>query len=241
MNSLSARDLPWHDTRTLTPEERAAITTSIQQFQLGEGSNGRRLLERGQEYAKAVDDPLFTAALARFVEEEQRHSWYLARFMEVQGIPVLRRHWVDTAFRGLRGLAGLELSLTVLVTAELTAVPYYRALRSATNSVILRAISTKILEDEGAHLKFQASMLARLASKRPLALQRLMSVLHRLFLLGTIVIVWVEHQNVFKAARYDFGRLKSETLRGFHDFDSARREGIARSTAEGRRNLLPSP
>jgi hypothetical protein len=149
--------------------------------------------------------------------------------MKVHGIPVLRKHWVDTVFRGLRGLAGLELSLTILATAELTAVPYYRALRDATNSVILRAISATILEDEAAHLKFQASMLARLASKRPLALQRLLSALHRLFLLGTIVLVWVEHQNVFKAARYEFGRLKRETLRGFHDLDSARREGIIRS------------
>jgi hypothetical protein len=179
MNSLAARDLPWDDARVLTPEERAIITSSIQQFQLGEGSNGRRLLRCGQEYAQAVDDPLFAGALAHFVEEEERHSWHLARFMEVQDIPVLRKHWVDTVFRGLRGLAGsLEVSLTVLVTAELVAVPYYRALRDATNSVILRAISAKILEDEAAHLKFQASMLARLASKRSLACQRLLSLLH---------------------------------------------------------------
>ena len=40
--------LPWHDAPCLTPDERAAIQSSIQQFQLGEGSSGRRLLDRAR-------------------------------------------------------------------------------------------------------------------------------------------------------------------------------------------------
>jgi hypothetical protein len=116
----------------LTEKERRTITPSIQQFQLGEASKGQRLFERGQKYGRAVNDPLFAGALDIFIKEEQQHSRYLAAFMESQSIPRVDKHWVDTVFRKLRGLAGLELSLTVLVTAEIVAVPYYRALRSAT-------------------------------------------------------------------------------------------------------------
>ena len=67
----------------------------------------------------AVNDPLFAGALEIFIKEEQQHSRYLAAFMESQSIPRLQKHWVDRVFRKLRGLAGLELSLTVLVTAEI--------------------------------------------------------------------------------------------------------------------------
>ena len=41
--------------------------------------------------------------------------------------------------------------------------------------------------------------------------------------------------------RYEFGRFKGESLRGFHELDSARREWIVRSTVERRRSMLPSP
>jgi 1,2-phenylacetyl-CoA epoxidase catalytic subunit len=216
----------------LTDTERRAITSSIQQFQLGEGSRGQRLLKRGQKYGRAVNDPLFASALDMFIKEEQQHSRYLAAFMESQSIPLAEKQWVDTVFRRLRGLAGLELSLTVLVTAELIAVPYYRALRSATGSPILKMICTRILEDEANHLKFQASVLARVASTRPLALQRALAGLHQLFLMGTALVVWIEHRPVFEAAGFGFRRFKNELILEFPDWINARNalmnQGVAR-------------
>jgi 1,2-phenylacetyl-CoA epoxidase catalytic subunit len=206
----------------LTEKERRTITPSIQQFQLGEGSRGHRLLERGQKYGQAVNDPLFAGALDIFIKEEQQHSRYLAAFMESQSIPRVNKHWVDTVFRKLRGLAGLELSLTVLVTAEIVAVPYYRALRSATGSPILKLICTRILEDEANHLRFQASMLARAAAAQPATVRRLLSELHRFFLFGTIFVVWIEHRAVFEAADYGFRRFKNEALFEFSDWKIAR-------------------
>src|SRR5579862_1174098 len=47
----------------LTEKERRTITPSIQQFQLGEGSRGQRLLERWQKYGRTANDPLFAGAL----------------------------------------------------------------------------------------------------------------------------------------------------------------------------------
>lgn len=201
-NRLTAVELPWADTYQLASHERRAIESSIQQFQLGEGSNGKRLLKRGLVHARAAQDPDFLRALYLFVKEEQRHSGYLSRFMQAQKIPALGHHWVDSVFRVLRGLAGLELSLRVLVTAEIIAVPYYRALRNATNSPLLKAMSARILADEAAHLRFQASMLSRLAPRRWAAMDWLIARVHSVFLTGTSLIVWLGHRPVFLAAGY---------------------------------------
>jgi hypothetical protein len=236
LRSMTALHVSSNAALQLTETERCTITLSIQQFQLGEGSRGERLLERGQKYGRAASDPLFAGALDIFIKEEQQHSRYLAAFMESQQIPLVERHWVDTVFRNLRGLAGLELSLAVLVTAELIAVPYYRALRSATGSPILKMICTRILEDEASHLKFQASMFARVAFGRPPAMQWALGELHRLFLAGTIFVVWMEHRAVFEAAGYNFQRFRNETLLEYSDWTAIRRAGMERA-ALGKRDL----
>jgi hypothetical protein len=233
LRSMTALHVSCNAAIQLTDNERRTITPSIQQFQLGEGSRGQRLLERGQKYGRAVNDPLFAGALDIFIKEEQQHSRYLAAFMNSQSIPLIQKHWVDTVFRKLRGLARLELSLTVLVTAELIAVPYYRALRGATGSPILRMISTRILEDEANHLKFQASMLARVTSARPAVFQRALGELHRLFLLGTILVVWIEHRAVFEEAGYSFRRFKSEALLEFSDWSRSRWTWAANAGVRG--------
>jgi hypothetical protein len=232
-NAFDPRDMPWDDPYSLSRDERRAIQHSIQQFQLGEGAEGRRLQERGRAYSRAVDDPQFSEALALFVKEEQRHSAHLLRFMRAQGIPALSSHWVDSVFRHLRVLAGLELSLRVLVTAELIAVPYYRALGRATASNLLQAISARILEDESAHLKFQSSMLSRLSAGRNSLAQRVVWRLHRLFLVATSLVVWIEHGSVFRAAGYAFQNFAREALEQFAALESSacRRAGKAAISA----------
>jgi hypothetical protein len=219
--AIAADRLPWGDPTRLSQEESRCIQSSIQQFQLGEGSSGRRLLQRGREFANAAGDPDFLEALALFVKEEQRHSGYLLRFMQREGIPASSSHWVDTVFRRLRVLAGLELSLRVLVSAEIIAIPYYRALGAATQSRLLRAICGRILQDEAAHLRFQASMLSRLAANRPISADRIVSAVHRLFLLITCLVVWREHGRVFRAAGYARGGFLAEALWEFDRLDSA--------------------
>lgn len=231
LRSMTALHVSANAAVQLTEEERRTIAPSIQQFQLGEGSRGQRLLERGQKYGRAAGDPLFAGALEIFIKEEQQHSRYLGAFMESQSIPLARRHWVDSVFRKLRGLAGLELSLTVLVTAEIIAVPYYRALRGATGSPILKMICTRILDDEASHLKFQASMLARVAFGRLPVLQRVLNELHRAFLLGTILVVWTGHRAVLESAGYSFRRFQKETLLEFADWSHSRRTWAPRTVA----------
>ena len=220
--AASAHDpLPWGDPTTLSSQESRSIQSSIQQFQLGEGARGSRLLKRGQEFANATADPHFVEALALFVKEEQRHSAYLLRFMQREGIPASSQHWVDTIFRRLRVLGGLELALRVLVSAEIIAIPYYRALGAATQSPLLQAICARILQDEAAHLRFQASMLWRLSTGRPRTADRIVSAIHRLFLFVTCQVVWLEHRRVFRAAGYALGGFLAETRWEFDRLDAA--------------------
>jgi len=220
-NSLAERHLPWNNPYKLSAHERAVAESSIQQFQLGEGSQGRRLLKRGIRFSHRAKDRYFSRALYLFIKEEQLHSAHLLRFMDQQGIPPVSRHWVDSVFRQLRGLAGLELSLRVLVTAEIIAVPYYRALGAATKSPLLRALSSRILADEVAHLRFQASMLRRMALGRLSPIARAVSHMHRTLLIATVCVVWREHGSVFEAAGYRFRRFLKESLSEFIALDRA--------------------
>lgn len=216
-----AAGLPWEDPAALSCEESRCVKSSIQQFQLGAGSSGSRLLKRGLEYANAAADPYFIHALKLFVKEEQRHSAYLLRFMQREGIAATSKHWVDTVFRRLRVLAGLELSLRVLVSAEIIAIPYYQALAAATNSPLLQAICARILHDEAAHLRFQASMLSRLSASRAFLADRVVSAIHRVFLFVTCYVVWFEHGRVFRAAGYSRAGFLAETFWEFGRLDNA--------------------
>ena len=214
---------PLHnDPGALSRAERLAIKESIQQFQLGEASKGRRLLRRGLAYSRVARDRYFVRALKLFIQEENRHSAYLLHFMRLHRIEPVRGHWVDSVFRVLRGLAGLELSLRVLVTAEVIAVPYYRALRAATRSPLLQAICDRILEDEAAHLQYQASMLERIGCKRTFVAARTVERLHRIFLTATLSVVWKEHGPVFRAAGYTFRRFACEAHEEFRTLELSR-------------------
>jgi hypothetical protein len=226
-NQQNSGEMPWDDAYKLSAIERRAIQHSIQQFQLGESSEGRRLLNRARAYSLATNDPDFAEALSLFIKEEQRHSAYLLRFMHAQGIPKVSSHWVDSIFRRLRVLAGLELSLRVLVTAEIIAVPYYTALGRATGSRLLNAISSRIVQDEATHLKFQSSMLSRLGALRRPIVRRSIAQLHRLFLLGTSFIVWCEHGSVFRAAGYNFKSFLRKSLAEFAALESPARDQFA--------------
>lgn len=197
-------ELPWGDGVRLSGAERVAVIASIQQFQLGEGASGRRMLDRAQRFSRETGDLGLIAALKLFLREEQRHSKILARFLKQENAPCLRTHWVHSVFRWIRGFAGLELCLKVLVTAEVLARPYYAALRDATGSPLLRSISQRIFEEEAAHLRFQAFALSIFQHRHRRATQVLIKAAHALLLAGTASLVWIEHHPVFKSAGRSF-------------------------------------
>jgi len=105
------------------------------------------------------------------------------------------------------------MCLRVLVTAEIIAVPYYSALREATKSPLLRALCEQILADEGDHLCYQAFNLRRLRTMRRASLGGWESTLWRVFLFGTMAVVWREHGRVLVAGGYRWGRFRRECER----------------------------
>lgn len=197
--------IPWHEGPTLTPAERRAIARSVAEFQLGESSEGRHFLALAEDYAARSGDREYVPALRLFIAEEQRHARDLGRFMDLEGIPRTGKTLGDSVFRHLRKLGGLELEVTVLVTAEILAQVYYRALGRATKSPILRRLCEQILSDEDAHVQFQCERLAILRHEGPRWRAPLARLGHRVLMAGTTLVVWWRHRPALR--RGGFGPL----------------------------------
>jgi len=198
--------IPWEDPYRLTAGERRLVARSIQQFQLGEWARGRGLKRRAESHPVLGADPGFVPALELFIAEEQGHSQMLGRFLDREHLPRLAHNWLDGVFRRLRKLAGLDVCVSVLVTAEVLAVPFYQALRDATRSPLLRAICARILRDEAAHLRYQALTISLLRGRLSHAGHTARAFIHKVLFRGTALLVWQQHRRVFRVAGWNFGR-----------------------------------
>ena len=214
-NRDRAGALPWDDPYRLTARESRLVAHSIQQFQLGEYARGRGFVRRAAAHPVLGADDCFVPALKFFIEEEQEHSGILGRFLDREGIPRLTNHWLDEIFRGLRKLAGLEACATVLVTAEVLAIPFYQALRDATGSPLLRAICVRILCDEAAHLNYQALTIGMVRQPLSRNARAFRSLCHGALFRSTAVLLWQQHRPVFRAAGWDFHRFWKDACRAF--------------------------
>jgi hypothetical protein len=184
----------------LRPKERRLIARSIAVFQLGEQSDGSGLLRAAYRFARAHGDELLPRITELFIREEQRHARLLREFMDEHGIRTRCRHWTDGIFRRVRRLAGFELYLHVLITAELIGNVYYRALEAATDCQRLRALCRTLLADELAHVGYESELILELRSRKPAALRTLIRLAHRAFFCGAAGAVWLSHRRVLRRA-----------------------------------------
>lgn len=217
-NARSLLEIPWHIGHELNEEEKQAITSSVQDFQAGESSEGRHLIQYAKSYAEQTGDYEYVEAIRIFIAEEQRHARDLAHFLQVNGIPLVKTTFTDGVFRRLRQfLGGLEISIGVLVTAEIIAKVYYAALRDATNSVILQTLCRQILSDEVKHVEFQVERLGILRAKRNWLLLKATMTLQRFLFRGTCIVVWIFHNKVFRKSGYSFMKFWQENWREFEE------------------------
>jgi hypothetical protein len=184
----------------LRPEERRLIGRSIATFQLGEQSDGAGLLRAAHRFAATHGDELLPRITELFIREQQRHARLLREFMEEHGIRARCRHWTDASFRRLRGLAGFELYLHVLIAAELIGNVYYRALESVTGCQRLKVICRTLIADELAHVGYESELILELRAQRPAALRTLIRLVHRAFFCVASCAVWVSHRAVLMRA-----------------------------------------
>jgi hypothetical protein len=202
------RQVPWNEPPALTLNERIAFSASIQTFQLGESSEGKRLLQAAEIQSEQTGDLYLAEAIRLFIGEEQRHASMLGRFLRNESIPLLKQQWTDSMFRFLRRRWNLELCVAVLMTAELVARVYYRALRDATDSPSLQSICRHLLRDEMHHLAFHAGILGDLRGNRPEWMNAIWDAVYSTFHQTTLVVVWHGHKNVFRAGGFPFRRYR---------------------------------
>jgi hypothetical protein len=194
-------------------------------------------------HADAIGDPDYVHVARMLLAEEHRHSRDLGRFMAIHGIPELKRTWTDDVFRRLRNVFGtLEISLGVLVTAEIIAKAYYPTLHDATRSKVLRAFCTQTVADERAHVEMQTQQLAKLRAVRGAAGRRLTRLLHAILFAGTMLIVGIGHRRVFRASGCGIGGFLRTAWREFRrDLDRMQPLHAADPQSAAITRLEPSP
>lgn len=203
--------LEWKDSQTLTAQEKQNISQSVRQFQRGEHSEGKHFLQ----FAQRMQDTSYIETVKLFIKEEQDHAAILGKFMEGEGIPKLGRDWLDSIFRRLRKLAGLEGSVTVLLTAEIIAMVYYKALFNATRSAILKQICLQVLKDEEMHLRFQSYTLECLYKRKAGFASIFSRTVHYVLMAGTILMVWLWHYKVLRSGGYSFQQYAGDVWKEF--------------------------
>lgn len=214
-NTQRHQQVAWEPQEPLTVQEQSAVARSIQIFQLGESGEGRHFLKCAEREAVRSGDWMYLRALRMFLHEEHRHAAYLGEVLQASQVPTLQKNWTDGIFRWLRHRAGLELTIMVLLTAELIAQVYYQALRDATANRRLRQICRIVLRDEQAHVRFQAERLALLRTSHSRVRRFLARCFEYSLFLPTITVVWYTHRPVFRAAGMSWGCYWSKLWRCF--------------------------
>lgn len=186
----------------LRPEERLLIGKSIAKFQLGEQSDGTGLLRAAYRFARDHGDELLPRITELFIREQQRHGRLLREFMDAHGIRAKSVHWTDALFRRLRRLAGFELYLHVLITAELIGNVYYRALESVTGCPTLRVLCRTLIADELAHIGYESELILEMRAHRSAASRAMIRLAHRAFFCSAAGAVWLSHRAVLRHAGY---------------------------------------
>jgi len=184
----------------LRAQERRLIASSIATFQLGEQSEGGTLQRAARRFAHRNQVPALARIVDLFIREEQRHAALLREFMQDHAIPLKSRDWTDGAFRRVRRLAGLELYLHVLISAELVGNVYYRALEAATGCQRLKVLCRTLVCDELAHVGFESQLLLQLRARWPAPLRFAARVAHRLFFASTVCVVWLTQRGLLRHA-----------------------------------------
>lgn len=203
----ASADPDWGQGAQLHP----AVIASLQRFQLGEDGDGRNLIDK----AAATGDRTYAAAVRLFVAEEQNHARLLARLLTAAGATTLSGHWSDTVFVRLRRLLGLRLELMVLMIAEVIALRYYRALRDGSRDPLAHEVAARILADEERHVPFHIHRLHQeFRHLSPLA-QLLTVGAWWTLMLGTVIVVAVDHRCALKDMGLAGGRFLSEVLKQF--------------------------
>jgi rubrerythrin len=201
-NHARFADLAWDDPHQLSPTQKRVLSASLQTFQRGEGTGGDHLLA----LADQLGDADYAAAMRLFIQEEEGHANLLGQFMDRQNIPRLHTHWLHGTFRWLGRPLGLVHMVRVILTAEVVATVYYKALYNATFSGLLQQICRRILLDEEMHLIYHCLAIRQLSPRRNLLSAWFWRQFYRAFMAGTALTIYLTNRRALRAGGYGLGR-----------------------------------
>lgn len=187
----------------LKDEERRLIARSIAIFQLCEQPEGTSLLRSARRFAQVHNAAQLTRITELFVTEQQRHATLLRAFMEDHDIPRKQTSLTDFVFCCLRHIGRFETRLHVLITAELIANVYYRALESVTGCQRLKVLCRTLVADELAHIGLESQLLLTLRAHRPALVRASARLLHKAFFTCAASAVYLTHRTVLRSAGYN--------------------------------------
>jgi hypothetical protein len=208
-NQLDRRGIAWHEGISLDPSLRRPLARSLARFQLGESSNGTRLLAAARQLSEKTGDPFYPRTIALFIAEEQEHSRLLAKVLQQLQAPLLSRHWTDSLFRRCRHLLGFYEEIAVLLMAEIIALKYYGVIRQRCRARVLEVVCEQILADEKFHVRFHCERLHGVISPFGSPIRAsCRAVLTLMFAVASTIVAW-DHRKMFGA----IGSSSAEFLR----------------------------
>ena len=219
-NQLDRRGIAWHEGIHLHPRLQEPLARSLARFQLGESSNGVRLLAAAQRLSERTGDQFYPRTIALFIVEEQEHSRLLARVLQQMQVPLLPWHWTDSLFRRCRHLLGFYEEIAVLLMAEIIALKYYGVIRQRCGAPVLEVVCEQILADEKFHVRFHCERLHHVIGPRPWPIRAgCWAMLSAMFAAASAVVAW-DHRRAFAA----LGSSAAEFLRdSWANFFAARK------------------
>jgi hypothetical protein len=198
-NQLNRRGIAWHEGISLASHAQGPLARSLARFQLGESSNGTRLLAAARRLAERTGDKDYPKTIALFIAEEQEHSRLLARVLQQMHTPLLPCHWTDSLFRRCRHLLGFYEEIAVLLMAEIIALKYYGVIRQRCRAPVLEVVCDQILADEKFHVRFHCERLHQVITTRYWPIRALCWVLLSAMFAGASAIVAWDHRRAFAA------------------------------------------
>ena len=212
-NNAHLLKLDFNQNNELTKKELALIAPSIRAFQIGEGSEGTHLRKTVKKFAAREHYYEYEEIMNWFILEENRHSQTLKKYMDIYGIKPANTMWIDTIFRILRKLMGLECEVTILVTAEMIALSYYTALSNATHSELLKTTCKQMLNDELRHVVLQSDTLHKISEHRNAMLNCFLRSVRKMIMRITCFVVWHKYKNLFIRGKYPYERFKNHCMK----------------------------
>jgi hypothetical protein len=198
--AANSHDHPWDWSPRLTAEERQLIAASVQEFQQGEGLEGRHYFRVVAMEARRSGDLEYVEAHRLFMNEEQRHARDLGAFLDREEIPRLPADSPrNRLFRWLGSRGGFELTAAIILHIEIIAQAYYAALLAATTSPLLRSLCLQILRDEAMHVRFQCQRLAYVRRGRSSVGLWLTNGLDYILFIGAWLVCYWGHRHVLCA------------------------------------------